>query len=56
MSEELTIQESPTARTREGLAADLRKAGVRSGETLLVHCSLSALDVRRAGFGGSCPA
>lgn len=43
MDELGTILDSPAPRTVVSLAADLRKLGVSSGMTLLVHSSLSAL-------------
>lgn len=43
MSEQSLIQETPTPRTRESLAHDLRILGVEAGMTLEVHSSLSKL-------------
>lgn len=43
MSEEQTIEAADRPRTRESLAADLRRLGVEAGMVLLVHSSLSAL-------------
>jgi aminoglycoside 3-N-acetyltransferase len=43
MSEQRLIQETPTPRTRESLAHDLRTLGVEAGMTLEVHSSLSKL-------------
>lgn len=43
MSEIDVIQQTPEPATRQSLLADLRKLGVRSGMTLLVHSSLSSL-------------
>src|SRR3954449_11902764 len=43
MSEHALIDRTPTPRTRDSLAADLRGLGVRPGMTLLVHSSLRAL-------------
>ena len=43
MSELNTIQNIPTPRTREFLAADLRALGLTSGMTVIVHSSLSAI-------------
>ncbi len=43
MSEQRLIQETPTPRTRESLAHDLRALGVEAGMTLEVHSSLSTL-------------
>jgi aminoglycoside 3-N-acetyltransferase len=43
MSEQSLIQETPTPRTRESLAHDLRALGVEAGMTLEVHSSLSKL-------------
>jgi aminoglycoside 3-N-acetyltransferase len=43
MSEQSLIQETPTPRTRESLARDLRALGVEAGMTLEVHSSLSKL-------------
>ncbi len=42
-SEAARIAATPTPRTREGLGADLRALGVRSGDTLLVHSSLTSV-------------
>lgn len=43
MSEQSLVQETPTPRTRESLASDLRKLGIEAGMTLEVHSSLSKL-------------
>jgi aminoglycoside 3-N-acetyltransferase len=43
VSETDTIQSISTPRTRTSLAADLRRLGVQSGQTLLVHSSLSSM-------------
>lgn len=43
MSEQHLIQQTPTPRTRESLAYDLRTLGVEAGMTLEVHSSLSKL-------------
>jgi len=43
MTELNTIQNIPTPRTRETLAADLRALGLTSDMTVLVHSSLSAI-------------
>ena len=43
MSEQRLIQQTPTPRTRENLAHDLRVLGVEAGMTLEVHSSLSKL-------------
>lgn len=43
MSEQSLIEETPTPRTRESLAHDLRALGVEAGMTLEVHSSLSKL-------------
>lgn len=43
MGEEAVIRRTPLPRTRESLAGDLRKLGVLSGTTLIVHSSLSSL-------------
>ena len=43
MSEESLIGATPTPRTRESLAHDLRELGVTAGMILEVHSSLSSL-------------
>jgi len=43
MSEVDTIQNIPTPRTRETLAADLRALGLPAGAVVIVHSSLSAI-------------
>ncbi|WP_151757999.1 aminoglycoside N(3)-acetyltransferase [Dictyobacter vulcani] len=43
MSEEQVIQETSTLCTRESLAADLRRLGLKAGMTVLVHTSLRSL-------------
>lgn len=43
MTEETIVDNSPTPRTRQSLAADLRRLGLQRGATVLVHSSLSAL-------------
>jgi aminoglycoside 3-N-acetyltransferase len=43
MSELETIQNIPTPRTRETLAADLRALGLQAGMVVLVHSSLSSI-------------
>ncbi len=43
MSEADTINNTPTPRTRDSLAADLRALGLGAGMTVIVHSSLSAL-------------
>ncbi|HYN89554.1 MAG TPA: AAC(3) family N-acetyltransferase [Ardenticatenaceae bacterium] len=43
MSEAEAIEGAPLPRTRESLAADLRRLGLDAGMTVLVHSSLSAL-------------
>jgi len=43
VSETRSIEQVPEPRTRLSLAADLRQLGVRAGDTLLVHSSLSSL-------------
>ncbi len=43
MTELETIQNIPTPRTRETLAADLRALGLRAGAVVIVHSSLSAI-------------
>src|SRR5260370_41664856 len=43
MTEQSLIQETPTPRTRESLAHDLRALGVEAGMTLEGHSSLSKL-------------
>ncbi len=43
MAEEDLIHATPTPRTRESLAADLRQLGVKPGMTLIMHSSLSSL-------------
>ncbi len=43
MSEEHLVQQTPSPRTRESLAHDLRGIGVESGMTIIVHSSLSSL-------------
>ncbi len=43
MSEEKAIENAPEPRTRDSLAMDLRRLGVKPGMVLLVHSSLSQL-------------
>ncbi|MCP4425789.1 MAG: AAC(3) family N-acetyltransferase, partial [Chloroflexi bacterium] len=43
MSEEQTIKNAHSPRTRASLAADLRQLGVRPSMTLLVHSAMSRL-------------
>lgn len=43
MSEASAVENTPTPRTRDSLAADMRTLGLVPGMTLLVHSSLSAL-------------
>jgi aminoglycoside 3-N-acetyltransferase len=43
MSEGRIVEETPLPRTRESLAHDLRRLGVRPGMTVIVHSSLRAL-------------
>ena len=43
MTELDTIQNIPSPRTRETLAADLRKLGLRAGMVVIVHSSLSSI-------------
>ncbi len=43
MSEDNIIKETPSPRTRESLASDLRRLGVVPGMTLLMHSSLRSL-------------
>lgn len=43
MSEDKVIKQTPSPRTRDTLAADLRRLGVADGMVLLVHSSLSSL-------------
>lgn len=43
MSESGVIAHTPSPRTRDSLAADLRRLGVEVGATVIVHSSLSAL-------------
>ena len=43
MSEAEAIEKTPTPRTRATLADNLRQSGLKSGMTVLVHSSLSAL-------------
>ncbi len=43
MSELETIQSIPSPRTRETLAADLRRLGLQAGMVVIVHSSLSAI-------------
>jgi len=43
VSETRSIEQAPEPRTRLSLADDLRRLGVRAGDTLLVHSSLSSL-------------
>lgn len=43
MRERNIIENTPAPRTRESLAADLRSLGLRPGDTVIVHTSLSAV-------------
>jgi aminoglycoside 3-N-acetyltransferase len=43
MSQEDLMKRTPEPRTRDSLAADLAELGLRPGDTVLVHASLSAL-------------
>lgn len=43
MSEHSIIAATPAPRTLDNLIRDLRRLGVKQGETLLVHCSMSKL-------------
>lgn len=43
MSESKAIERADAPRTRESLAADLRRLGVKSGSVVLVHSSLSSI-------------
>ena len=43
MSERDVVAATPTPRTRDTLAADLRQLGVAAGDVVLVHSSLSAI-------------
>ncbi|MCI0399677.1 MAG: AAC(3) family N-acetyltransferase [Chloroflexi bacterium] len=43
MSEQATIENAPRPRTRQSLAADLRRLGLAPGMAVLVHSSLSSL-------------
>ena len=43
MSEEKLVQETPSPRTRESLAQNLREIGVETGMTVIVHSSLRSL-------------
>jgi aminoglycoside 3-N-acetyltransferase len=43
MSEEDIIRRTPSPRTQESLAHDLRQLGVKAGMTLIMHSSLSSL-------------
>jgi aminoglycoside 3-N-acetyltransferase len=43
MTEHVAIQNSPSPRTRDSLAADLRALGLQSGMVVIVHSSLSSI-------------